>query len=153
VAEIAGALAAISDRYEKQYAGGIYIADLTVPEITPTGVQNLLDALEAPGKDNLRSIALVLGWLKRPGVERALTRLMGRDDLREEIIDALVRHGRATSDLLITQLSAEDLEVRRAAVVALGRIGDTKATPAVVEKLNEESLTLESAIPRQSMDC
>jgi HEAT repeat protein len=145
VAEIAGALAAISDRYEKQYAGGIYIADLTVPEITPTGVQNLLDALEAPGKDNLRSIALVLGWLKRPGVERALTRLMGRDDLREEIIDALVRHGRATSDLLITQLSAEDLEVRRAAVVALGRIGDTKATPAVVEKLNEESLTIDAA--------
>jgi HEAT repeat protein len=142
---IAGALAAISDRYEKEYAAGSYIADLTGSEISPTGVQNLLDALETPGKDNLRSIALVLGWLKRPGVQRALTRLMGREDLREEIIEALVRHGRATSELLIAQLSAEDLEVRRAAVVALGRIGDTKATRAVVEKLSDESLAIEAA--------
>ena len=141
---IANALAAISDRYEKQYGEGAYIADLTVHEISPTGVQNLLDALESPGKENLRSIALVLGWLKRPGVQRALTRLMGREDLRDEIIEALVRHGRATSDLLIAQLGAEDLEVRRAAVVALGRIGDTKATAAVVDKLSDESLTIDA---------
>ena len=142
---IADALAAISDRYEKQYGEGTYIAELSVPEILPTGVQNLLDALETPGKENLRSIALVLGWLKRPGVDRALTRLMGRDDLRNEIIEALVRHGRATLDLLIAQLSAEDLEVRRSAVVALGRIGDSKATSAVVDKLGDESLAIEAA--------
>jgi HEAT repeat protein len=142
---IADALAAISDRYEKEYAEGIYIADLTVREISPTGIQSLLDALETPGKQNLRSIAMVLGWLKRPGVERALTRLMGREDLRDEIIEALVRHGRATLDLLIAQLGAEDLEVRRAAVVALGRIGDMKATRAVVDKLSDESLTIEAA--------
>jgi HEAT repeat protein len=142
---IAHALAAISDRYEKQYGEGTYIADLTVSEVLPTGIQNLLDALEAPGRENLRSIALVLGWMKRPGVERALTRLMGREDLRDEIIDALVRHGRATSDLLIAQLDAEDLEVRRAAVVALGRIGDTKATAAVIDKLDDESLTIDAA--------
>ena len=37
-----------------------YIADLTSREISPTGVQNLLDALETPGQENLRSIALVL---------------------------------------------------------------------------------------------
>ena len=63
---IADALAAISDRYEEQYGEGAYIADLTSREISPTGIQNLLDALEEPGKENLRSIALVLGWLKRP---------------------------------------------------------------------------------------
>lgn len=142
---VADALAAISDRYEKQYGEGTYIAELSVREILPAGVQNLLDALESPGKENLRAIALVLGWLKRPGVDRALTRLMGRDDLRDEIIDALVRHGRANSDLLLTQLSAEDLEVRRSAVVALGRIGDTKATSAVVAKLDDESLAIEAA--------
>ena len=142
---IADALVAISDRFEKQYAERTYIAELTVPEVSATGVQNLLDALEAPGKANLRSIALVLGWLKRPGVDRALTRLMGREELRDEIIEALVRHGRATSDLLIAQLEAEDLEVRRSAVVALGRIGDTKATPALLEKLSDETLAIEAA--------
>ena len=142
---IAGALAAITDRYEKEYGEGSYIADLTVGEVLPTGIQNLLDALETPGKENLRSIALVLGWFKRPGVERALTRLMGREDLRDEIVEALVRHGSATADLLIAQLDSEDLEVRRSAVVALGRIADSRAAVALVDKLNEESLAVEAA--------
>jgi HEAT repeat protein len=142
---IANALTAISDRYDKQYGEGSYIADLTIREISATGIQNLLDALETPGKENLRSIALVLGWLKRPAVERALTRLMGRDDLRDEIVEALVRHGPATSELLVAQLAAEDLEIRRAAVVALGRIGDLRATPALLDKLADESLAIEAA--------
>lgn len=142
---IADALATLSDRYEQQYGEGAYIADLTSREISPTGIQNLLDALEEPGKENLRSIALVLGWLKRAGVNRALTRLMGRIDLRDEIIEALVRHGPATLNLLIAQLSAEDLEVRRSAVVALGRIGDSSATSALVNTLGDEALAIDAA--------
>ncbi len=142
---IAGALATLSDRFEEQYREGAYIADLTSREISPTGVQNLLDALETPGKENLRSIALVLGWLKRSGVDRALTRLMGRVDLRDDIVEALVRHGSTTVDLLIAQLSSEDLEVRRSAVVALGRIGDAGATSALINTLNDESLTIDAA--------
>jgi HEAT repeat protein len=145
---IAGALANLHDRFEKQYGEGAYIADLTNREISPIGVQNLLDALETdatPDKQDLRSIALVVGWVKRPGVDRALTRFMGRDDLRDEIIEALVRHGSATLDLLIAQLTAEDLEVRRAAVLALGRIGDSRATAALVNTLREESLAIDAA--------
>ena len=142
---ITDALASLRDRFEEQYGEGAYIADLTSREISPTGVQNLLDALETPGKQNLRSIALVLGWLRRPGVDRALTRLMGRVDLRDEIVEALVRHGPATLELLIAQLSDEDLEVRRSAVVALGRIGDPSATLALVETLSDESLAVDAA--------
>ena len=142
---IADALANLSDRYEQLYGERAYIADLTSREISPTGIQHLLDALETPGKENLRSIALVLGWLKRAGVDRALTRLMGRIDLRNEIIEALVRHGPATLDLLKAQLSAEDLEVRRSAVVALGRIGDSCATSALVNTLSDEALAIDAA--------
>jgi HEAT repeat protein len=142
---IAAALAHLHDRYNEQYGEGAYIAELTNREISPTGIQNLLDALDAPAKEDLRSIALVLGWLKRSGVYRALTRLMGRVDLRDEIIEALVRHGSTTLDLLIAQLTAEDLEVRRSAVVALGRIGDASATSALVNTLNEESLAIDAA--------
>jgi HEAT repeat protein len=145
-AVIADALAAISDRYEEQYSEGAYIADLVNREISPTGIQNLLDSLASPGP-NLRSIALVLGWLKRwrSSVERALTRLMGRDDVRDEIIEALVRHGSATVELLIAELKSQDLEIRRSAVVALGRIGDATATPALVESLDDESLAIDAA--------
>jgi len=144
-AQIAGALATLSDRYEQQYGEGRYIADLTNGELSATGVQNLLDSLETPGQENLRAIAVVLGWLKRPGVDRALTRLLGRVDLRDEVIDALVRHGSANSDLLISQLTAEDLEVRRSAVVALGRIGNDGATPALVNMLKDKALAIETA--------
>ncbi|HET8781385.1 MAG TPA: HEAT repeat domain-containing protein [Pyrinomonadaceae bacterium] len=142
---IADALARLADRFEEQYGEGAYIADLTSREISPTGVQNLLDALETPGEDHLRSIALVLGWLKRSRVDHALTRLMGRVDLRDDIVEALVRHGSTTVDLLIAQLSSEDLEVRRSAVVALGRIGNAAATSALVNTLNEESLAIDAA--------
>ena len=142
---IAHALATLRDRYEQQYGEGAYIADLTSREISPTGVQNLLDALESPGKEDLRSLALVLGWLKGSTVDRALTRVMGRLDLRTEIVDALVRHGAATVELLISQLSAEDLEVRRSAAVALGRIGDSTATPTLINTLNDESLVIDAA--------
>ena len=145
VEAVADALATLSDRYEEQYGEGRYVAELTSREVSPTGVQNLLDTLEAPGKEDYRSIALVLGWLKGAGVDRALTRLMGRADLRDEIIEALVRHGSATAGLLILQLNAEDLEVRRSAVVALGRIGDASATSALVNKLDDRFLAIDAA--------
>lgn len=142
---IAEALANLSDRYEEQYGEGAYIADLASREIAPSGIQNLLAALEAPEQAHLRSIALVLGWLKKSGVDRALTRLMGRVDLRREIIEALVRHGSTNVDLLIAQLSSEDLEIRRSAAVALGRIGASTATPALINMLGEESLAVDAA--------
>jgi HEAT repeat protein len=142
---IARALASLSDRYEEQYGEGGYIADLASSEISPTGVQKLIDELESSANEDLRSIALVLGWLKRSGVDRALTRLMGRADLRNEIIEALVRHGSATVDLLISQLTAEELEVRQAAAVALGRIGDSSARPALVNALTDEPIAVDAA--------
>ena len=142
---IADALATLHDRYEQRYGEGSHIADLTSREISPTGVQNLLDALESSDTEDLRSIALVLGWLKGAGVDRALTRLMGRIDLRDEVIEALVRHGSSTVDLLLSQLTAEDLEVRRSAVVALGRIGDARVTSALLNTLSDESLALDVA--------
>jgi len=143
---VATALATLRDRYEQQDGEGRYIAELAGGEISATGVQNLLDEMEqSTSTGNLRSIALVLGWLRRPGVDRALTRLMGQVDLRDEIIEALVQHGSETVELLVSQLTAEDLEVRRSAVVALGRIGDQSATSALVNTLNEESLAIDAA--------
>src|SRR6201988_1457372 len=141
---IAQALATLSDRYEIRYGEREHVVDLTRAAITPTGFENLLHALEEDRED-LRSIALVVGWLRGPGVDRALTRLLGRIDLRDEVIAALVSHGSGTVDLLIGQLKAEDMEVRRSAVLALGRIGNSKATPALLEIIDDESLTIDVA--------
>jgi HEAT repeat protein len=136
---IARALAALHDRYEKLYGEGAYISDLSRAAINPTGARNLLDALNDSGTEELRPLALVVGWLEGAAVERALTRLLGHADARGEVIEALVRHGSRVTELLIEQLGSEDLEIRKAAVVALGRIGDARAAPALIEALDEDA--------------
>jgi HEAT repeat protein len=135
---VARALAALHDRYERLYGEGAYIADLSRAAINPTGAQNLLDALNDLSNEELRPLALVVGWLEGAAVERALTRLLGREDARGEVIEALVRHGSRVTELLIEQLGSEDLEIRKAAVVALGRIGDASAAPALIATLDED---------------
>jgi HEAT repeat protein len=136
---IAESLAVLHDRYEKLYGEGKHIADLSRRAVDATGARNLLDALDEQAAENLRPLALVLGWLEGAAVEHALTHLLGRGDARNEIIEALVRHGSGVTELLIEQLAAEDLEIRRSAVVALGRIGDARATPALVRILDEDA--------------
>lgn len=136
---VARALAALHDRYEQLYGEGAHIADLSRAGIGAAGAQNLLGALNESGPGELRPLALVVGWLEGAAVERALTRLLGREDARGEVVEALVRHGPRVTDLLIEQLGSEDLEIRKSAVVALGRIGDARAAPALVEVLDEDA--------------
>lgn len=135
---VARALAALHDRYEKLYGEGSYIADLSRAAINPAGAQNLLEALAETGGGDLRQLALVVGWLEGTAVERALTRLLGQADVRGEVLEALVRHGAGVADLLIEQLGSEDLEIRKAAAVALGRIGDARAVHALSEALEDD---------------
>lgn len=131
-------LAALHDRYAELYGEGSYIADLSRAAINATGAQNLLEALGETEGGDLRPLALVVGWLEGAAVERALTRLLGHRDARGEVLEALVRHGAGVTELLIEQLGSEDLEIRKAATVALGHIGDARAAPALVEVLEEE---------------
>jgi len=138
VAAVAGALAEIYDRYETQSGTGDHIADLTRAAIDTAGAQNLLNALDQASSSDLRALAMVAGWLEGPAIEQALARLLGKPDARREVVDALVRHGRQVSQLLVKQLSADDLETRQAAAIALGRIGDRGAVPALVETLGQE---------------
>ena len=101
---MAEALARVFDRYEERYRDGEHIAELVRRTISPTGTQNLLDAVRGAGDDPLRSIAKVLGWLEGPAVDRALTRLLGQPAVRAKVVEYLVRHGERVVDLLIEQL-------------------------------------------------
>jgi HEAT repeat protein len=135
---IAQALATLYDRYEKLYQESEHLPDLVRRSIAPTGAQNLLDALNETSDGSLRSLALVLGWMEGEAIERALTRLLGHATARNEVVEALVRYGAKVTELLIEQLDSEDLETRQAAVVALGRIGDPRAVPALVKALEAD---------------
>ncbi len=138
VIEIASALAAIYDRYEQRYGEGAHIADIARSRFEPTGALRLISCLEEAPADRLRAIALVLGWLQSPAVYSALTRLLGEPSARREVIEALVRYGRDVLGLLIEQLHAEDLDTRRAAVMAIGRIGDPLAVPELIRLLSDD---------------
>ena len=136
---VAESLTTLYERYDKLYGEGKLIADLSRRGINAAGAQNLLAALDHASAEKLRGIALVLGWLEGPAVDQALTRLLGHESARSEVIEALVRHGSGVTALLLEQLHADDLDVRRAAAVALGRIGDPAATTSLIEVLDDET--------------
>jgi HEAT repeat protein len=135
---VARALAMLHDRYQADYGEGAHIADLARRAIRPAGMQALLDALDAAADDDLRNLALVLGWLEGPAIDRSLTRLLGHPAARKEVVEALVRHGARVIELLSEQLAAADFETRQAAVIALGRIGDARAVPALTRVLETD---------------
>ena len=135
---VAKALASLYDRYESLYGEGGYVRDLVQTEIRAPGVQNLLDTVSRAQGDEIRPLALILGWMEGQAMERALSRLLGHPEARKEVVEAFIRHGRRVTNLLMEQLRAEDLEIRQAAVMALGRIGDPAAVPALTEVLQNE---------------
>jgi HEAT repeat protein len=142
---VADALAGLFERYDRGYGAGDHIAGIVRRGVTARGTQRILDAVQRVGPDRLSGLAKVLGWLEGEAVQRALARLLGHDTVRSQIVEALVRHGAGVVTLLIDQLGAEDLETRQAAAVALGRIGDRRATPALIEALRDPELAVPAA--------
>jgi HEAT repeat protein len=143
---IVQALAALYQRYEDAYGEGAYLADLARDQFSATGLQNLLAALAVATPEQLRSLTLVLGWLEGAAVERSLTQLLGHPAVRKEVIEALVRYGARVTALLLEQLNAEDVQTRQAAVIALGRLGDRQAVPALIQVLQtDQALLVETA--------
>lgn len=142
---IAEALVGIHERYESWYAGGEHIATLVARSISAAGTQHVLDAVQRVAADRLPSLAKLVGWLDGDAVRRALTRLLGADVVRAQVVEALVRHGAGVVTLLIEQLRAEDLETRQAAAVALGRIGDRRARGPLVAALQDPELAVVAA--------
>jgi HEAT repeat protein len=142
---IADALAGLYERYEHGYGAGDHIAGIVRRGITARGTQRILDAVHRVDGDRLPSLAKVLSWLEGEPVQRALTRLLGHEAVRAQIVEALVRHGAGVVALLIEQLRVEDLETRQAAAVALGRIGDRRATAALVQALQDPELAVPAA--------
>ena len=142
---LADALAGLYERYEHGYGAGEHIAGLVRRGITARGTERILDAVHRVAADRLPSLAKVLSWLDGEPVQRALTRLLGHESVRAQIVEALVRHGAGVVALLIEQLRVEDVETRQAAAVALGRIGDRRATAALVQSLHDPELAVPAA--------
>lgn len=145
VSNLVNAIRVLYDRYENAYQEGNYIADLAFAAIRKQGINNLLANLNDAKPEELRAIVLLLGRSEgNPETARALTRLLGEEMVRATVIEALVRYGKRVTNLLIEQLSSDDLEVQRAAVIALGRIGDAEAVPALTQLLVQSEANSET---------
>jgi HEAT repeat protein len=138
-AAVTHALAALHSRHESAYRKGSYVMALARQAVTSAGRQNLLDALEEASEADLQSMVLVVGWLEDTVVNRALTQMLRRPVARGEAVEALVRKGSQVTELLVEQLEADDRETRQAAVVALGRMGNRSAVPALLAALNADN--------------
>ncbi len=141
---ISRAIATLYEHYEKVYGEGQCIADLANRGIGASGEANLIAALSSAKGEELAAVALLLTWRSGPAVEQALVQLLAEPIVRPMVMEALVNYGRQGKDirwrvcnLLIEQLTAEQLEIRRCAVVILGQIGDPFAVPALMVLLGD----------------
>jgi HEAT repeat protein len=132
---LARALARLHARYEERYGGGALIVAEFQGAVSAAGARAVLDAVSSCGRDDLRAVVAVLGWLRGEAVHRALARLLAQPEVRGDVIESIVRQDAGIVDVLIEQLGAEDPDTRLAAIVALGRLGDRRAAPAVARLL------------------
>ncbi len=137
---IARALTSLHDRHELRFREGAYSASLARAGLGGAGSRHLIAALKEASPADLPALTRVLGWLDEEGVNETLAQFLSHPAAREAAIEALVRKGRSVSGLLIEQLDAEQPEVRQAAALGLGRIGDASAVPALLRALDDPEI-------------
>jgi len=142
IEDILEALGKIYRRYENIYEEGEYIAKEIKDNLTPQGLKNVLDFIFKLREETLKNIIPILAYLKDPTVERYLIKFIGNPNVRNEIIEVLIKYGKEIEDLLIESLRDEDIEIKTLAIMALGRIGSKKAVPYILEQLEDENLTI-----------
>ena len=142
VVALVGAIASIHHRQVEVVGDGAAIEDLVRRTIDPSALDRILNSVGQAEGDALRQLIVVVSWLKGEAIPRALATLLGRTSVHHNVVEALVRFGAPAVELLIAQLSDEDLNTRRSAVIALGRIGDRRAVPALVSLLASDDRDL-----------
>ncbi len=135
---IVSALAQIHQRYRQLFGSAAVIEDIVRQTISAAATARVLDALPHLSGEALRHAVIVLSWIPDPLIPPALATLLGSADVRHEVVEALVRFGGPAADLLIAHLAAGDAGTKRAAVVALGRMGEARATPALIALLGDD---------------
>ena len=110
--------------------------------LSSEAVGRVLASLDSTSDESVRPLIILLGWLRDPAIPRALVRLLGAEVARHDVVEAFVRFGSGAVPLLIEQLCANDRDTRRAAIVALGRIGDCRAVEPLIGALHERDRDL-----------
>lgn len=131
---VMSALATIATRLERD---AIDVGGMVREGLSPTGERHVLTAAADPPVSAMPALARILGWAGSDDAIEALGRLLSHSAARDAAVDALVRLGDRSADLLIEKLSSGDDGVRAAAIGALGRLGIRKATSPLIAALDE----------------
>jgi HEAT repeat protein len=135
---IVDALVEIHQRYWTLFSETAAIEDRVGRTISTAGIRLVLDALPRASGDTLKHLVIALSWLNDPAIPAALARVLGSAEVRHELVEAFVRFGASASVCLVQHLQTDDVEAQRSAIVALGRMGDGRAAPPLIEMLADE---------------
>lgn len=138
VPAIVDALVRIHDRFEDDVEGGAHVSQQIGDGLDSSGRQHVVAAVTRANGEQLPALVRMLGWLRGDDVAHALVALLAMPSVRGQVVEALTRHGEAVVELLLQQLASEDREIRRAAVIALGRVGSRRASQGLIALLDEE---------------
>jgi HEAT repeat protein len=141
--EVIPALVSIDQRHEKYARAAGHVAATVSAMISEAGRAAARASADRAEGDALPAVVRFLGWLRAdPLAMQRLVAALGSPAVRAEAIDSLVRHGEAAVDLLVQSLAADDADVRNAAITALARLGDRRATTPLLELLPEPGHTV-----------
>lgn len=136
-APVARALALLYDRFEAAYGEGALVADLARAMLTPESARALTAALPTASDAELGGLSRVLSWLDFDGVDRVLAPLLAHQRIRRPVAEMLAARGPIAVEALVDVLSHADDEARKAAAMALGRIGSPTAVEPLLGLLHE----------------
>lgn len=126
------ALEAICRRDAEIFGGDASLADEAAAAITPAGTAHLVNGMREAAPHERRAYLRVAGWIDSADTDEAVLACLGDAESGRDAIELLARRGARVVPALIDALRSEPAERRRGAVVALGRIGDARATEPLV---------------------
>jgi len=132
---IASALAAIHRRYDDDLGAGSFIIEATKSAVTASGCEQLVAAAARNDADR-PAAAMVLSWLGRDALD-PLMALVGEESLQASIDEGIIAIGADAVSPLIERLDSSSRSARIAAARLLGRIGDRRATRALLNAIND----------------
>jgi HEAT repeat protein len=130
---VLAAIAAIAERYEETLGAGGVIAEMTRAALSAGAADRVCDvAVSAP--EHRRAALAVAGWLGERGLAALMTGL-GSAELQPVVDAAVLGIGAPAIAPLLQRLADDSRDVRLHAIALLGRLGDRRATGALVDML------------------
>jgi HEAT repeat protein len=136
----AHALVSLFERFESDPSKSAEIIERARNAVNESGKANLLERLNKADENDQVVLIRLGGWFDGEKIREKLAELLENEEVREDAVKALVRHGAAAVDLLIEKLEEDAFEaIPAAAARALGQIGDARAFEPLAELLRSEN--------------